>query len=587
MISYVELDPPISLTKTTTAFETFDLSASIPAGATFAVTRIENTTSTGRRFGYRAVGDTAPQTTSISGALNGRMYRYYYIPLSSSRQIEIDVSDTGVTITVLAYLNANASKVNYANIAIQTANVWQTVNVASYGTPKAAILLLNGSEVGFAKYGTAQTFFSNTASQAKQSLIVPLSDDYKFNVYCTTTTANVVNIIGMINKGFISYEPVDKTPASIDTWTPLSNPTNAYTPTANAILYTMLDIGSGTQSYGFRKGGNTVNAMGRAYRLESVVMAANSTGVVEANVTNTNYKVYDLGYFANVEPIIASVSGGGTIAADQSVTVSGLELISGNSATLTTNTKTMTMNNYVVGDTTLQFDVPDISHFISNGIRFNSAKLSILNSSLQPIANIDLTVVPSDGFSYLPVTDVSKTNIASCIFNSQTPAIANGDQVLYETKGETVTIDYQGFPTVSSGVQNFSYRFWDATDETWGSLGQYYVYYSVQNLNLQIVNSPDGNRYSKYPTGNNIIAPYSVYPVEIGGLFDGATIPNTSAKWRVLTARSASKWEWYDGGGYTFDATNAAAGNYVAIYEVRDWDGQGNNATASVTVTVS
>ena len=587
MISYVELNPPISLTKTTTAFETFDLSASIPAGATFAVTRIENNTSTARRFGYRAVGDTAPQSASVSSSLSGRGYRYYYIPLSSSRQFEIDVSDTGVTIEVLAYLNENATKVNYANIAIQTANVWQTVNVASYGTPKAAILLLNASGVGVSKFGTAQTFFSNTAAQAKQSLIVPLSDDYKFNVYCTSTTANVVNIIGMINKGFVSYEPVNKTPGSISTWTPLSNPTNAYTPTANAILYAMLDLGSGTQSYGFRKGGNTTNQMGRLYGIESVVMSANSTGVVEANVTNTNYRVYELGYFANVEPIITSVSGGGTITAgEETVTISGLELVSGNSVRLTTNTKSITMNSFISGDTTIQFTVPEISGFFSSGVRFDSAVLSILNSSSQIIANANLTIVPSSGYGYHKVTDISKSNVAACIYNGQSPSIIIGDQVVYDNE-EYVTISYLGFPTVSSGIKTFNYRIWDATDSTWGSSASYYVYYTVNDQTFQVVNSPDGNRYSKYPTGNNIISPYSVYPITTGGLFDGASIPNANSKWRIIAARNSSRWGWYDGGGYTFDADGATAGDYIAIYEVRDWDGQGNNATASVTVNVS
>lgn len=587
MISYVELDPPISLTKTTTTWETFDLSASIPAGATFAITRIRNLTSTGRRLGYRAVGDTAPQSNSITAAVGGSQYRYYYIPLSSSRQFEIDFSDLQVGIEVVAYLNENASKVNYANVVIQTANVWQTVNVAAYGTPKAAILLLNDSGVGFAKYGTAQTFFNNTASQTKQSLIVPLSDDYKFNVYCTSTTANVVNIIGMINKGFVSYEPVNKTPGSISTWTPLSNPTNAYTPTANAILYTMLDIGSGTQNYGFRKGGNTVNEMGRAYRIESVVMAANSTGVVEANVTNTNYRVYELGYFANVEPIITSVSGGGILTTgQQTVSVSGLELVSGNSVRLTTNTKNITMNSYISGDTTIQFDVPEISGFFSSGVRFDSAVLSILNSSSQIIANANVTIVPSSGYGYHKVTDISKSNIAACIYNGQSPSIIIGDQVVYDNE-EYVTISYLGFPTVSTGIKFFNYRIWDATDSTWGSSASYYVYYTVNDQTFQVVNSPDGNRYTKYPSGNNIIAPYAVYPITTGGLFDGASIPNANSKWRIITARNASRWEWYDGGGYTFDATGASAGDYAAIYEVRDWDGQGNNATASVTVSVS
>ena len=107
---------------------------------------------------------------------------------------------------------------------------------------------------------------------------------------------------------------------------------------------------------------------------------------------------------------------------------------------------------------------------------------------------------------------------------------------------------------------------------------------------LLLVNSNDGKRYSEYPTGNNINYPYTVYYGGIllsGGLFDGESIPNVNATWRVITARNINRWEWFDGGGYTFDPVGATVGDYTAIYEVKDWDGEGNNATASVTVSVS
>lgn len=113
---------------------------------------------------------------------------------------------------------------------------------------------------------------------------------------------------------------------------------------------------------------------------------------------------------------------------------------------------------------------------------------------------------------------------------------------------------------------------------------------SAANISISLVNSPDGNRYSKYPSGNNFIYPYTVYDsgsVYEGGLFDGATIPNTNATWRVITARELSRWEWFSGGGYTFNPTGANVGDYTAIYEVKDWDGEGNDATASITVSVS
>ena len=85
----------------------------------------------------------------------------------------------------------------------------------------------------------------------------------------------------------------------------------------------------------------------------------------------------------------------------------------------------------------------------------------------------------------------------------------------------------------------------------------------------------------------NPVYPYSVYPILSGGIFDNDVIPNTLAKWRVVSADSETRWEWFDGGGYTFDATGATAGAYTATYEVENWDGLGNNASATVTVTVT
>lgn len=81
--------------------------------------------------------------------------------------------------------------------------------------------------------------------------------------------------------------------------------------------------------------------------------------------------------------------------------------------------------------------------------------------------------------------------------------------------------------------------------------------------------------------------PYLVYPILTDGIFNNDTIPNTSAKWKVVSADSAERWEWFDGGGYTFDASGASTGTYSAVYEVQNWDGNGNNAQATITVTVT
>lgn len=78
----------------------------------------------------------------------------------------------------------------------------------------------------------------------------------------------------------------------------------------------------------------------------------------------------------------------------------------------------------------------------------------------------------------------------------------------------------------------------------------------------------------------------NVYPIATGGIFDGAYIPNPDALWRVVSATESFRWSFYPGGGYVFNAVGAALGNYVLVYEVRDWDGLGNDQTATVTVIV-
>ena len=81
--------------------------------------------------------------------------------------------------------------------------------------------------------------------------------------------------------------------------------------------------------------------------------------------------------------------------------------------------------------------------------------------------------------------------------------------------------------------------------------------------------------------------PYFVYPISTGGIFDNDTVPNEGAKYRIVSADSESRWTFYDGGGYTFDAVGATVGDYVATYEIDNYDGLWNVSQATVTVTVT
>ena len=99
--------------------------------------------------------------------------------------------------------------------------------------------------------------------------------------------------------------------------------------------------------------------------------------------------------------------------------------------------------------------------------------------------------------------------------------------------------------------------------------------------------SSDDKRHTKFPAGDYIRGDYAVYPKLTGGIFDNDVIPNLDARWRILSANGAERWQFFDGGGYSFDSNNASGGTYVAVYEVLDWDTNGNNANSTITITAT
>lgn len=111
----------------------------------------------------------------------------------------------------------------------------------------------------------------------------------------------------------------------------------------------------------------------------------------------------------------------------------------------------------------------------------------------------------------------------------------------------------------------------------------------INSSNKLIVTVPssDGNRHTKFRSGNYIRGDYAVYPKLANGIFSNDTIPNLEARWRILSANGVERWQFFDGGGYTFDSNNATGGTYVAVYEVLDWDTNGNNANSTITITVT
>lgn len=99
------------------------------------------------------------------------------------------------------------------------------------------------------------------------------------------------------------------------------------------------------------------------------------------------------------------------------------------------------------------------------------------------LASKAITVSPPAGYAVHNVTDISQASDQGTLYYGQSPAVAVGDQILFQstttTYGWSVSVDTQGFVTVSSSgderSDSFGYYAYDATDETWGTAGTWTI----------------------------------------------------------------------------------------------------------------
>ena len=94
---------------------------------------------------------------------------------------------------------------------------------------------------------------------------------------------------------------------------------------------------------------------------------------------------------------------------------------------------------------------------------------------------------------------IASAGDAANLYNGHSPAIAVGDQFAHDTVtdtyGWTVTVDSDGFPSFASSgdkrTDNFDFYVFDATDETWGTVGTYEItatheYFGTKVIPIQI-----------------------------------------------------------------------------------------------------
>lgn len=166
-----------------------------------------------------------------------------------------------------------------------------------------------------------------------------------------------------------------------------------------------------------------------------------------------------------------------------SIAYTGTGLTTADEMAIQTGTKEASGTSFsATNDTSGTFTAPSFSAVRTGGVKFGAATFSIQAATVE-LATLAGTLSIESGWTIHNVTDISQAADTGCIYYSQSPAVATSDQIAYESATSTyawsVTLDSQGFITIDSSGDNrtdtFDYYIWDATDETWGTVGTWEV----------------------------------------------------------------------------------------------------------------
>jgi hypothetical protein len=205
-------------------------------------------------------------------------------------------------------------------------------------------------------------------------------------------------------------------------------------------------------------------------------------------------------------PTLTDVDTDETILAGQaSVAYTGTGLTSADAMRINTGTKYASATSFSATNATSgTFTAPTASAIRTAGVKFGACTFDIRASGAS-LATLAGTINPSSGLTVHNVTDISQAADTGCLYYGQSPAIAVGDQILFDSttaiNGWMVTIDSQGFVTIDSGgseaADNFNYYIWDATDETWGTVGSWSINganFTINNIWQWIESAQGGSR---------------------------------------------------------------------------------------------
>ncbi len=196
------------------------------------------------------------------------------------------------------------------------------------------------------------------------------------------------------------------------------------------------------------------------------------------------------------------------LAGQASIAYTGSGLTNADGLMVQTGTKEAAATSFsATNDTSGTFTAPTAASIRTAGVKFGTCTFSIEDGGVA-LATLAGTINPSSGLTVHNVTDISQAADTGCIYYGQSPAVAVGDQILFDSSTGSnawaVTIDSQGFVTIDAGgstaADTFSYYIWDATDETWGTVGTWTINNSMAQNIWQWIETAQGGSAARATT---------------------------------------------------------------------------------------
>ena len=117
------------------------------------------------------------------------------------------------------------------------------------------------------------------------------------------------------------------------------------------------------------------------------------------------------------------------------------------------------------------FTAPTFAAIRTAGVKFGTVTFDIRAAGVS-LGTLAGTLNVESGWTVHNVTDISQAADQGCVYYGLSPAVAVGDQIVFESQGGAITVDSQGFVTMD-GFSDMDYYVWDDTDNSWGTIGNF------------------------------------------------------------------------------------------------------------------